>query len=286
MGTPRDPYLNRGPIEYTSLPSAVTFGPPITWIQIVAAGSGGLVVKTEDGQAHTYTGLAAGDTYYGPFNELTSMTCGKIRVGDGQAPSINGSAAPSVPSASLAPCVAIAVANQATLSGLAQTIDGVALSTAGMRVYLAKQTTGTQNGMWLAQSGNWTRPADWASAASIPIGTQIQIAPGGTANFQAFGSTWYTDSGAVVDTDTIVAYPKINKGLATLSSASPSTVTVSNLWIKGTIASGASSLATSNATTAANGVKGVLTAGAGSGTLVLTGPNTVTDVVSYIIANG
>ena len=92
MGQPRKPFANRGPIEYTSLSSAVSFADqPISWIQVVTAGSGGLVVKSEDGTARTYAGLNAGDTYYGPFTELTSMTCSKIRVGDGVAPPVVGS---------------------------------------------------------------------------------------------------------------------------------------------------------------------------------------------------
>lgn len=285
MSNPQSPPVaNRGPIPIASLPSALTFAPPIQWVQVTAAGSGGLVVTDEGGISRTYTGLTAGTTLYGPFASLVSMTLGGILAGDGVAPTV--SAAPATSSAvagSGGPFAAIAVANQATLSGLAQTVDGVAFSTAGMRVYLANQTTTTQNGGWVAQAGNWTRPSDWASGATIPLGTQIQIAPGGTANFQAFGSSWYVDSASgVVDNGTIVAYPKVNKGVATLATGSPSTVTVSSQWIKsGT----ASAVSVDNTTTAANGVKGVLTAGAGSGTLVITGPNTVTDVISYSIIN-
>ena len=87
MGQPLGPFNNRGPIEYTSIASPVTFSPPIAWVQVVSAGSGGLVVKDQGGVSRTITGLAAGDPpMYGPFTEITSMTCAKIRVGDGQAP--------------------------------------------------------------------------------------------------------------------------------------------------------------------------------------------------------
>lgn len=91
MGKTYGPYLNRGPIEYTSVASPVTFGdsassPPIPWIRVVTAGSGGLVVKAEDGTSRTYTGLRAGETLIGPFSEITSMTCSKIRAGDGPPP--------------------------------------------------------------------------------------------------------------------------------------------------------------------------------------------------------
>lgn len=91
MGQPRKPYANRGPIQYTSISSALKFGdsdsnPPIPWIHVEAAGSGGLVVKTEDGTSRTYASLPAGKTLYGPFTEITSMTLGRIMIGDGPAP--------------------------------------------------------------------------------------------------------------------------------------------------------------------------------------------------------
>ncbi len=89
MGQPKDPFPNRGPIEVTSIPSPLVYSNPIAWIQVVLAGSGGIVVKTEDGVAHTYAGVNAGDVFYGPFSEITSTTCAKIRVGDGQAPPTN-----------------------------------------------------------------------------------------------------------------------------------------------------------------------------------------------------
>jgi hypothetical protein len=55
-------------------------------------------------------------------------------------------------------CVAVATTNQASMTGLAVTIDGVALSTAGMRVLLTGQTTASQNGPWVVAAGAWTRP--------------------------------------------------------------------------------------------------------------------------------
>lgn len=186
----------------------------------------------------------------------------------------------------LGPFATIAVANQATLSGLVQTIDGVALSTAGMRVYLANQTTTTQNGAWLVQSGNWIRPSDWASGSAIPRGTQILVSPGGTTNFTSFGSTWYVDSigtGGVVDTDTIVAYPLVCKGQQALTSASPSTATVSSLWVKSTTTSVVTLVEVTNQ--ANNTLKGVLTAGAGTGSLAITGANTNTDTIAWTITN-
>jgi hypothetical protein len=80
---------NRGPIEYSAISPAVTFNPPIQWIQVATAGSGGLVVKDEGGTSRTYTGLLAGQVLAGPFSEITSMTTSKILVGDGHAPEVS-----------------------------------------------------------------------------------------------------------------------------------------------------------------------------------------------------
>lgn len=80
------PVANRGPIPISSISTALTYTPPIQWVQVTSAGSGGLVVKDERGDARTYAGLVAGQTIYGPFNELTSMTLTSILAGDGRAP--------------------------------------------------------------------------------------------------------------------------------------------------------------------------------------------------------
>lgn len=83
---------------------------------------------------------------------------------------------------------ALATANQATLTGLAQTIDGVALSTIGMRVLLTGQTTASQNGPWVVAAGAWTRPvgetvtpqAFWmVEAGTTNAGTQWKVSTTG-----------------------------------------------------------------------------------------------------------
>lgn len=250
------------------------------WVQAVGPG---VLTLTCEGGATFVRHCLGGEVYPGSFTALTGNTCTYAVMGNGPPPPVAPSTGSAITSASLGPVIAVAVANQATLSGLAQTVDGVALSTAGMRVALWKQTTGAQNGLWVVQTGNWTRPADWASGAAIPLGTQVQIAPGGTANFQRYGSVWYVDSGAVVDTDTILAYPVEQKGQGALVSGSPSTLTISNLWIKSATLSNALA---SNVTTPADGLGVVMTAGAGTGTLVVTGPNTVTDTFNWRVLNG
>src|SRR5262245_44588171 len=73
---------NRGPKPYTSISSAVDFTPPILWIQIITAGSGGLVVVDDSGTTQTYSGLTDERVLVGPFRQITSMTCSLIHVGD------------------------------------------------------------------------------------------------------------------------------------------------------------------------------------------------------------
>ena len=89
------------------------------------------------------------------------------------------------------PAVAVATANQATMSGTAQTIDGVALNTIGQRVLLTAQTTATQNGLWVVQSGAWTRPTDFATGSSAAL-----------AYVPVTGGTVYSGSGWL-DTNTV-----------------------------------------------------------------------------------
>lgn len=60
-------------------------------------------------------------------------------------------------------CAALS-ASQITLSGL-QTIDGVSLQD-GDRVLCTGQTDASENGIWVAHSGAWTRPTDFATGSS------------------------------------------------------------------------------------------------------------------------
>lgn len=100
------------------------------------------------------------------------------------------------------PAVAVATANQATMTGQAQTVDGVALNTVGMRVLLQAQTTATQNGLWVIQSGAWTRPTDFAAASSAAL-SYVPVT-GGTVYA---GSGWLcttTTGSDVVGTNNLV----------------------------------------------------------------------------------
>lgn len=93
------------------------------------------------------------------------------------------------------PSARVIATSNITLSGL-QTIDGTALSS-GDRVLAAGQSTSSQNGLWVAASSGWARPADFATG-SIQQGTYVFI-EAGTVNFN---SGWMLTGGTPVTVDT------------------------------------------------------------------------------------
>lgn len=95
---------------------------------------------------------------------------------------------------------ALASSNIASLSGTT-TIDGVALSI-NDRVLLTAQTSANENGIWVIQSGGWTRPADFATASGAAAAT-VLVQEGTTHADEGYTCT--NDTGSdVVDTDNLV----------------------------------------------------------------------------------
>jgi hypothetical protein len=76
-----------------------------------------------------------------------------------------------------APCRVATTAN-VTLSGL-QTIDGVTLVEHD-RVLVRSQTSGAENGIYEASSGNWLRTKDFDGAYDVVSGTLVYICAGST----------------------------------------------------------------------------------------------------------
>lgn len=68
--------------------------------------------------------------------------------------------------------------NIATLSGLL-TVDGVTL-VAGDRVLVKDQSTGSQNGIYVAGSGAWTRATDADESAEVTAGMSVMVTEGST----------------------------------------------------------------------------------------------------------
>jgi hypothetical protein len=98
-----------------------------------------------------------------------------------------------------APVVAGTTAN-ITLAAL-QTIDGVTLAD-GDRVLVKNQTDATQNGVYNASSGNWSRATDCDSNSDWVDGTLVPIA-GGTVGAGHIYVQTSTDSPVVIGTSSI-----------------------------------------------------------------------------------
>src|SRR5260221_2815249 len=70
------------------------------------------------------------------------------------------------------PCRAATTAN-ITLNGL-QTVDGIALA-ANDRVLVKNQTSGANNGIYLASSSGWTRASDFDGNRDAVDGTLVLV---------------------------------------------------------------------------------------------------------------
>lgn len=73
------------------------------------------------------------------------------------------------------PCIVATTAN-ITLSG-EQTIDGVAVVTDD-RVLVKDQTTGSENGIWICDTGAWRRSKDFNKTKDIKTGTMVNVVGG------------------------------------------------------------------------------------------------------------
>jgi len=99
------------------------------------------------------------------------------------------------------PSVKAATTANITLSG-EQTIDGVSV-VAGDRVLVKNQSTGSQNGIYIASASSWARASDLA-AASDAAGAFTFVEGGGPTN-EGKGFVCTSDTGsAIVGTDALV----------------------------------------------------------------------------------
>lgn len=92
---------------------------------------------------------------------------------------------------SLYTACACATTENISLSGL-QTIDGYTVL-AGDRILVKNQTNSSENGIYLAASGSWSRSSDLDSSSELVYGTKVEITNGTTLS----GSIWflkYSDS--------------------------------------------------------------------------------------------
>lgn len=148
--------------------------------------------------------------------------------------------------------VAAATTADVTLSG-SQTIDGISVST-GDRVLVKDQTSGSENGIYVAGTGAWVRASDMASG-SLASGT-IVFVDDGTASQADTGWRVATNSGSdVVGTDaltfsTFTSQPMAIDDLADVdtSTSAPTDLEVltwingNSKWEPGTLDAGAGAI--------------------------------------------
>lgn len=78
-----------------------------------------------------------------------------------------------------APVVVATTGSNIALSGV-QSVDGVTVGNNNERVLVKDQTDQTQNGIYNASTGNWTRAIDCASNSSFTEGTLVVVTQGQT----------------------------------------------------------------------------------------------------------
>lgn len=113
-----------------------------------------------------------------------------------------------------APVKAATTAN-ITLSG-EQTVDGVSCVTAD-RVLVKNQTTGSQNGIYVVDTGTWTRDLDFDGSNDVVCGTQVYVVTGGSAN--GGGTFVVTTSGTITPGTTSIAFSRTGAGTITRTSS-------------------------------------------------------------------
>jgi hypothetical protein len=123
-----------------------------------------------------------------------------------------------------APCLVATTGADITLSGV-QTIDGVSVGNNSERVLVKDQTTQTQNGIYVAGSGNWVLAADWTSNNNVVCGTMVLVA-GGVINAGILFVQTCTDSPIVIGTSNIAFVNETALTGLSQSATSASTATI------------------------------------------------------------
>ena len=119
-----------------------------------------------------------------------------------------------------APVRLATTANIATMNGLL-TIDGV-VTVAGDRVLVKNQTDATENGIWVADTGDWNRGEDFDGVLDVVTGTLCTVTAG-TTNVNTYwristtgtitiGSTSIAFEQAIVDDSAMLAFLQAGTG--------------------------------------------------------------------------
>lgn len=181
----------------------------------------------------------------------------------------------------------VVTANVASLSAFTVAGNDGLTYAEGERVLLAKQSTGSQDGIYVvgAVGGGaapLTRAADWAAAAVLPAGSRVVISEGDAWK----GSTWFASvaGDVTVGTTSPAMCPERVKGVTAAMTAG--SVAVSNSWVLSASTSVVMLTAKTPGGTQGTLSHGTLTAGLGSGAFTITSSsNTDTSTVSYVVHN-
>ena len=179
----------------------------------------------------------------------------------------------------------LAYADDADAGGVAGN-DGLTYA-AGQRVLLAKQTTTTQDGIYVVGTvgggtAPLTRAADMAAASVQPAGMEVKVNEG-----TLFGSTtWFsTLAGAnTVATSSPAFYPRKYVRVTTAMAGTPGVKALSAEWI---LSASKSSVTPTVITPGTQGFlsRGTLTPGAGDGSFTITSTANETSTLSIVIEN-
>lgn len=254
------------------------------------------------------TGSAAATPRVGAINSATVPAGGALTTGN--VLQVSGASALSYGAVNLAGGAnyvsgVLPVANVASTAGIVHSVRGVVTTNVadlgaftvaghdgltfieGDRVSLAKQTTATQDGIYVVGvvgggTAPLTRAADWASAMVLPAGSRVLVTEGDTWKH----SEWMpTVTGAItVATTSPAFYPKRVK--ATTAAMVAGSVAVANTWILSDTTSIVHLTAKTPGGAQGNLSYGTLTPGAGTGSFTITSSSgTDTSTVSYTIEN-
>jgi hypothetical protein len=114
--------------------------------------------------------------------------------------------------------VRVATTANITLSGY-QTLDGVTLASSdyNLRVLVKNQTTASENGIYNATSGNWTRAKDFDGNDDVVQGTRVYVL-GGTSGI----GEWFVSSSDPITIDSSsIAFSRNSSIITSIAATAP-----------------------------------------------------------------
>jgi hypothetical protein len=199
-------------VNSTGVVSATSFAGDGSNLTGIVSSPGGNTTQLQYNDSGNFAGIPT-TTYDGTNLSLGNVANVKLNGGaNGQFLQTDGAGNLSFQQVStesymLQPVRVASVANITSLSGLL-TIDGIALSD-GDRVLVWKQSTNTQNGIYIASSGTWTRASD-----TLAGGKTVTVVDG--TRLAGITFTCVTNVPIVVGTTAILFQQSVNSGFISI----------------------------------------------------------------------